>query len=211
MRPRHLFLLPLFLSITAASSQGPSRRVPIFDGQSFQGWEGETQNTWRIEKRALVGGSLNAALPHNEFLCTTQSYANFDLRLKVKLVGTGFVNGGIQFRSRRLADPPYEVSGYQADMGDTHWGGLYDESRRNRFLAQPDPAEVAKVLKPNDWNRYEIRCEGNRIRLWLNDLLTVDYTETDDTIEPSGIIGLQIHGGGQAEASYRHVTLRELP
>src|SRR5256885_7084737 len=33
------------------------------------------------------------------------------------------------FRSK---DPSYEVSGYQADMGEGYWGSLYDESRRNR-------------------------------------------------------------------------------
>ena len=62
-------------------------------------------------------------------------------------------------------------------MGDPQWWGcLYDESRRNKVLAHSDMKEVSKVLKKNDWNEYVIRAEGNRIRLSINGLQTIDYT-----------------------------------
>ncbi|MBC7921373.1 MAG: DUF1080 domain-containing protein [Ferruginibacter sp.] len=184
--------------------------VRLFDGKTFRGWEGDTNQTWRIENGALVGGSLRDTVPHNEFLCTTRPYANFVLRLRFKLVGTGFVNAGVQFRSRRAADPAYEMIGYQADLGDGYWASLYDESRRNKTLAKPDSVQLTKFLRRNDWNDYEIRCEGRRIRLRLNGQPTVDYTEPDVTLEQSGLIGLQIHGGGKAEASYKDITIEEL-
>ena len=187
------------------------RRKRLFDGKSFTGWEGDTKKTWRIENGALVGGSLQETVPHNDFLTTTKDYTNFDLRLKVKLEGTGFVNGGIQLRSQRTADPPYEMSGYQADMGEGYWASLYDESRRNKTLQAPKPDVLKAILKPNEWNDYVIRCEGRRIRLWLNGTLAVDYLEEDEAIPLSGKIGLQIHGGGKAEASYKDVTIAELP
>jgi hypothetical protein len=102
--------------------------------------------------------------------------------------------------------------GYQADLGDPEWWGcLYDESRRNRVLAKADAAKVRAVLKRADWNEYEIRCEGRRIRLAINGLTTVDYTEPDEAIEPAGLIGLQIHGGPPSEAWYRDLRLEELP
>lgn len=185
----------------------------LFDGKTFAGWEGDTNKTWRIEAGALVGGSLKTQVPQNEFLCTSRSFTNFILRLEFKLIGkAGFINGGVQFRSQRVKNPPNEMSGYQADMGDPdYWGNLYDESRRNRTLVQADAGALRKVFKPNDWNEYEIRCEGKRIRLVINGLQTVDYTETDNTIPQQGVIGLQIHGGGQAEASYRHIRITELP
>jgi len=37
--------------------------------------------------------------------------------------------------------------------------------------------------------------EGRRIQLWLNGARMVDYTETNEALDQSGIIGLQIHGG----------------
>ena len=158
-----------------------------------------------------VGGSLKEKVPHNEFICTRRSYTNFVLRAKFKLVGTdGFINGGVQFRSQRVTNH-FEVSGYQADMGDGWWGCLYDESRRDKVLVKAEPALIEKILKRNEWNDYEIRCEGRRIRLSINGHLTVDYTEADEKIPVFGIIGLQIHGGGPAEASYKEITIDELP
>jgi hypothetical protein len=204
-------LLPAALLCAAGSGRAADRPRPLFDGKTFAGWEGDTAKTWRIVDGALVGGSLQETVPHNEFLCTTRSYGNFVLRLKAKLVGTGFVNGGVQFRSKRIQNPPYEVSGYQADMGEGYWGGLYDESRRSRFLVQADKALIDRILKKDDWNLYEIRCEGRRIRISLNGQQTVDYTEPDETVPTTGMIGVQVHGGGKTEASYRDITLEELP
>lgn len=209
-----LFLF--FVVIFAAGCMAPKssvkgKWVSLFDGKTFRGWEGETNKTWRIENGAMVGGSLNQTVPHNEFLCTTRSFTNFILRVQFKLTGTnGFVNGGVQLRSKRVPNH-FEVSGYQADIGDPSWWGcLYDESRRNKILAQSNMDEVNKVLKRNDWNQYEVHCEGKRIRIFLNGLQTVDYAESDLEIAKGGVIAVQIHGGGSAEAAYKKVEIMEL-
>jgi hypothetical protein len=78
-------------------------------------------------------------------------------------------------------------------------------------LARPPRDVILKALKPDGWNQYEIRCEGPRIRLSLNGVQTVDYVEADQAIPTSGIIGLQIHGGGPCEAWYRNIAIEELP
>jgi hypothetical protein len=100
--------------------------------------------------------------------------------------------------------------GYQADLGDKYWGSLYDETRRNKILAAPDPGLITRILKPGDWNDYEIHAKGRRIRLAINGHQTVDYTEADETIPQTGLIGLQVHGGGKAEAWYKDITIEEL-
>lgn len=196
----------------AISAKSPRKSVSLFDGRTFKGWEGDTKKTFRIEDGAIVAGSLKEPIARNEFLCTTQPYANFVLRLECKLVGPG--NAGIQIRSQRVPNHN-EVSGYQADMSagadGGYWGCLYDESRRNRMLAKPESETIKKALKPDDWNLYEIRCEGPRLGLSINGVQTVDYTETDDKIPATGIIGLQIHGGRPSEAWYRNITIEELP
>jgi hypothetical protein len=184
--------------------------MPIFDGKSFTGWEGDTAKTWRIEDGALVGGSLAEKVPHNEFLATTKPYGNFDLRLKFKLTGSeGMINGGVQFRSQRIANH-FEMIGYQADLGEGYYGSLYDESRRKKVLVAADKEALAKVLKLNEWNEYRIRCEGRHIQLWINGVQTVDYTEPDEAIEQTGFIAVQIHGGGKAVASYKDIVIEEL-
>lgn len=189
----------------------PPKAVSLFNGKNFNGWEGDTLKTWRIQNGAIVGGSLVTTVPHNDFLCTKRSYANFELKLKFKLSGTeGFINSGVQFRSKRLTNPAYEMMGYQADLGAGYWASLYDESRRNKTLIAPSADLIQKILKPQDWNDYEIRAENRRIRIYLNGQLTVDYTETDENIPQTGIIGLQIHGGGKAEVAYKDIMMQEL-
>jgi hypothetical protein len=183
--------------------------VSLFDGKSFDGWEGDTKKTFRIEEGAIVGGNLKENVPRNEFLCTTKEYGDFELRLKFKVLGKG-ANAGVQIRSRRIPDH-HEMIGYQADLGQGWYGSLYDESRRKTMLAEADPKVVAEAVKPDDWNDYKIRCEGKRIQLWINGRQTVDFTEPDDAIEQRGLIGLQIHGGPPSEAWYKDIVIQELP
>ena len=199
--------LPAHVTAAAAALASRAARRRIFDGKSLAGWEGDLK-WFRIAEGAVAAGSMTQPIPQNEFLCSIGQYADFELRLKVRLVN-GKGNGGVQFRSTRVANSR-EMAGYQADMGADYWGGLYDESRRNKFLGKPDPAAVAKVLKPADWNDYVIRCEGPRIRLWLNGLLTVDFTETDPAVAPTGHLGLQIHSGAPSEAWYKDIEIEEL-
>jgi hypothetical protein len=190
-----------------AKAAKPHAAVSLFDGKTLAGWEGD-ETIFRVENGAIVAGSLKEKIAHNDFLCSKQEYENFELRLKVKLVPNSG-NAGIQFRSQRVPNH-FEVSGFQADMGNSWWGKLYDESRRNKVLAETDSEKLAKVLKPEDWNEYVIRCEGRRIQLFINGLQTVDYTERDESLPTRGAIGLQIHGGPPAEASYKDIKIKIL-
>lgn len=207
----------LSLALTLAASADP---VPLFDGKTFTGWEGDTGTVWRIEDRALVAGSLTAKQEKNNFLATTKTYGDFELTLKWKLEGTeGFVNGGVQFRTERIPNH-HEVSGYQADLGKGYDGALYDESRRKKILAQPTPEVLAKAQKPvGEWNDYRIRAEGKRIQIWLNGIQTVDYTETEGiilqngktmVIDDTGIIAVQIHGNATSIVRYKDLMIEEL-
>lgn len=205
-------LLTLFLALANAHAAGSSKPESLFDGKTFKGWNGDTNKTWRIEDGAFVAGRLTETVPHNEFIATDASFTNFVLRLKFKLEGKeGFVNGGVQVRSQRVSNPAFEMSGYQADMGDGWWGALYDESRRNKVLVKPSDEVIAKALKRGEWNDYEVRCQGQRVQIFLNGHQTVDYTEQDKAIETSGTIGLQVHGGGKTRVSYKDITLERLP
>jgi len=202
-------LLASCLSLTVAAAD-QARGIPLFDGKTFKGWEGDTQKTFRIQEGSIVAGSLSAAVPRNEFLATTRQYTNFVLRLEFKLLGGTKANAGVQIRTQRIPNH-HEVSGYQADMGDGWWGCIYDESRRRKVLAKADPLQTDKLVKRDAWNTYEIRCEGKRIRLAINGTQTVDYTEPDDAIPQFGIIAVQIHGGPPSEAWYRKLIIEELP
>ena len=180
----------------------------LFDGKTFNGWEGNLAH-FRIESGAIVAGRLDAVVQRNEFLCTKREFKDFELHLRVKLLGGVKANAGVQFRTRRIPDH-HEVSGFQADMGAGWWGALYDESRRNKVLQGPDQAKMDGVIRKDDWNDYTIRAEGSRVQLSINGLQTVDYLETDASIAGTGLICVQIHSGPPSEAWYRDITVTEL-
>ena len=200
-------LLAFSANVQAQATQKP---ISLFDGKTFNGWEGDTSNTWRIINKALTGGSLTQTVPHNEFIATKENFGDFELTLEFKLTGTGFVNAGVQFHSERAKNPAYEMIGYQADLGKGYWASLYDESRRDLTIVQPDSALIKKILKPATWNSFKIRSFGRRIRIYLNGFQTVDYTEPDEKINHQGKIALQVHGGGKVLAAYRNIKIVRL-
>lgn len=201
----------LGLACLAASALHAAQPVSLFDGKSFDGWDGDMKKTWRVADGMIVGGDGKEKVPRNEFVATTKNYTNFVLRLKFKLTGSdGFVNSGVQYRSQRIPNDS-EMIGYQADIGEGWYGAIYDESRRNKVMARPNEADVKKAVKPGEWNDYEIRAEGRRVILKINGVQMVDYTEADEKIPQSGRIGLQIHGGGRTEVRFKDITIEELP
>lgn len=206
---RFCFALPLVMLFAASLSAADA--VSLFDGKSLDGWEGKP-GWFRVEDGAIVAGTLEKSIPNNEFLCTKQEYGDFELTFEAKLVGQG-TNAGVQFRSQRIPNH-HEMIGFQCDIGRSParviWGSLYDESRRKKFMAEGPADEVAKIVKRGEWNQLKVRCEGPKIQIWVNGLKTVDYTEEDASIPQTGLIGLQIHSGPAAEASYRNLQLKKL-
>lgn len=199
---RRALLLPTLLATLHAES--------LFDGKSLDGWEirkGE-EEWWRVEDGFIVGGSLERKIPKNTFITAPRRYANFELSLEVKVTGKK-PNAGIQIRSERIPDH-HEMIGYQADVGPGWWGKLYDESRRRKVIGDYVSEEAATAVK-DGWNIYRIRCEGPRVRLWLNGILTVDYEEKDPKIPRTGLIGLQTHSGAPFEVRYRKIKIEALP
>jgi len=185
---------------------------PLFDGRSFKGWNGDTERTWRIEDGAIVAGDPARAAPRNEFLATDREFGDFELRYEYRIDAAERPNAGVQFRSRRIPDH-HEVIGYQADIGPGISGALYDESRRRKFLALP-PQEVqdrALAASRDGWNACVVRCSGPRVRIAINGVETVDYTEPDAAVERRGVIALQIHGGMVGTIRYRSITVTESP
>ena len=186
----------------AASEEG---FVSIFNGQDLGGWEGDTK-LWLVEDGALVGRS--PGIDYNDFLGTEKTYGNFILRFQIHLLNNDG-NTGVQFRSQR-EEGSTEMIGYQADGGPTWWGNLYDESRRRITLIEADTALIGRILKPNDWNDYEVYANDDHIRLSINGETTADYHEEDASIARDGVIAPQIHSGPPLEVRFKDIRIKEL-
>ena len=204
-------LLVFVIAGTCSLSAMAQEAQSLFDGKTLSGWHVREPAMWRVQDGALSGGSLNETVPSNTFLVSEGAWQNFDLRLKIRLLGhEGFINSGIQVRSVRVPNSN-EMSGYQIDAGDGWWGKIWDESRRNRVIAESaDMTAINEAIVKGGWNEYRIRCEGLRIRSWINGIPALDFTETEEGIAQEGHIGLQAHGGGKVLVQFKDIHIVNL-
>ena len=177
---------------------------PLFNGQNLDGWDGE-KAYWSAENGMLVGKTNG--LDHNTFLTAPGQYRDFVLKFSFRLKD-GAGNSGVQFRSKRV--PPHEMSGYQADIGEQYWGCLYDESRRNKVLANPSD-NAKKAVRPADWNHYSLRIFGNRITESVNGASSYDFTDGDADIAQEGQVATQLHAGGPMQIDFKNIMVQVVP
>jgi len=184
--------------------------VTLLDAHHTEGWTFDMD--WiKIEDGVIIAGSLEKDIPAHRYAVYEKEYYNFELRLQAKAEGPERTNGGIQIRSAYNAEKN-DMAGYQADMGFRYWGLIYDQSRRNSLLTKhAEGFSIAEDIKQNDWNDYVIKCEGPRIRVWINGKLASDYTEENEEFAAkAGLIGLQMHSGPASLRYYRNIRIKEL-
>jgi Domain of Unknown Function (DUF1080) len=210
--------------------------VPIFDGKSLSGWEGDTQ-FWRVENGEIVGETTpEKVVKQNNFLIWRGgTVRDFELKLEFRINGT---NSGIQYRSTELPNiGKWVLKGYQADIdfGGLYAGNIHDErgrgptsggavlSRRGqvtRIVDGPvfkvvgtigDNTLLRGVLNVNNWNRYHIIARGPVLMQFINDqLMAVVIDEDSKNFSPEGVIGFQMHTGPPFKIQYRNVLYRKL-
>jgi hypothetical protein len=85
-------------------------------------------------------------------------------------------------------------------------GDEQDAFRRSEFTVQGQ-----RLFRWDAWNDFVIRCEGQRIRTWLNGELRVDFMDTHgEHGTREGFIGLQVHGGKSCAVRWRGLRLQML-
>jgi hypothetical protein len=81
----------------------------IFDGKTLQGWDGPS-DVWHVEDGAIVGESSTAhPSGTTNIIWRGGEPANFELKVEMKLEGTG-ANGGIQYRSLNVPPKPRTIA-----------------------------------------------------------------------------------------------------
>ncbi|MEU1124747.1 ThuA domain-containing protein [Streptomyces sp. NPDC005899] len=137
-----------------------------------------------------------------------KEYGAYSLKLDWRQAGDD--NSGVLLGFPASDDPwsavgnGYEIQIDATDSPDRTTGSVY--GFRSADLAARDSA----LNPPGEWNTYEIRVEGERLRVFLNGTQINDFTNTDPARSlQQGHIGLQNHGDGD-EVSFRNVRIKEL-
>ena len=196
-------MVGMLLVCCAFGADEPGFR-PLFDGKTLAGWDGDAR-LWSVRDGVIVGSTEGVSLNDNSFLINKRKFANFILRTEVKLRNH---NSGIQFRSEAL--PDWVVRGLQADMAENNWwGSLYDEKGKRGTIVNGWKGKAETMVRPNDWNDYEVLCDGDLIRLKVNGLVTAEFHDTGGPRD--GVIALQLHRGTPMEVRFRNIRIKELP
>jgi hypothetical protein len=132
----------------------------------------------------------------NNNLCTIKDYADFEMLVDWKLPPKG--DSGIYLRG----SPQVQI--WDNPLGS---GGLYNNQKN-----PSNPTVVAD--KPiGEWNRFRILMIGDKVTVYLNDVLVVhnvtmeNYWERDKPIYPIEQIELQHHGD---KLWFKNIFIREI-
>ncbi|MGW9025613.1 ThuA domain-containing protein [Streptomyces sp. NPDC055722] len=180
---------------------------PLFDGTagSLSGWKQAGPGSFTLD----ADGTLTSTGGMGLLWYATSGFSAYSLKLDWKTAGDD--NSGV-FVGFPPSDDPWSAvnNGYEiqidaTDVPDKTTGSVYgfqsaDLKKRDRALNPP-----------GEWNTYEIRVEGERLRLWLNGVKINDFTNTDPARSlRDGHIGIQNHGSGD-QVSFRDIRIKELP
>lgn len=208
-----LVIAALALGLPVLRAQDTPTKPPpwraLFDGETLNGW---TQRGGKANYAVENGEIVGTTVPRtpNSFLCTEETYADFELELDFMVADE--LNSGIQIRS--AARKNGRVFGYQVeiDPSDRAWSaGIYDEARRGWLNPLAKDSAARKSFKNGDWNHYRIVCIGDWLRTWINGVPAADLR---DPMTSEGFIALQVHGVGNRQnplqVRWRNIRLRDL-
>jgi len=186
--------------------------VSLFDGKTMTGWK----NPYEWGQIEVKDGEIHLTGEKKFFVITEKSYSDFVFEGDV-FIPEGKANSGFIFRG---LVQPNKVWGYQAEVdGDANrkWsGGLYDEGRRMWFISPIKGnkeseaafrARAGEAFKRNDWNTYRITCQGKKIKIQVNGVVTTDIEDDKDA---SGPIAIQHHGEKGQTYKFRNLRIKEL-
>lgn len=223
-----LFVSTCLIGLSSVTGSGAEKAVSLFNGKDLTGWymdvpeldkgNRETRVPFIVRDKNLV--SLGTPGGH---LITDKSYQDYQFEIEYRFAGQPGNCGVLVHASkpRRLYGmfpQSIEVQMQHNDAGDfwcigeditvpdmearrgpkDRWGVDGDKNRRIQNLT--DGSE-----KPlGEWNKMKIRCDKDKITVWVNDQLVNDGYNSTAT---KGKIALQAEG---SEVEFRKLVLTPL-
>ena len=129
---------------------------------------------WQVKNGVLINEGVRGG-----WLLSDKEYCNFELEFEFKLGERG--NSGCALRVPPKGDPAFD--GVELQMADVRYNKEATDSEVTGGIYRAI-APLKQVYKPLEWNKYEILCDGPRIRVILNGELIQDVNlkEHDTTV-----------------------------
>ncbi len=215
----------------AAAADKEEGFVPMFDGKSLDGWDGNPE-FWRVEDGTITGQTTPDKPTKGNTFCIYRKgeFGNFELRFDYRMFGG---NSGVQYRSFEVPGEQnkWVMGGYQADFdaGNTFTGIIYGERFRGILAGRGQKAEIGddhkskavetfakdedlkKIIKSEDWNQYRVVAEGFHFTQYINGHKVSELVDNDkEARRATGLIGLQLHAGPPMKVQFRNIRIKKL-
>lgn len=208
-------LTPLFLAAV------PAGFTPLFNGKDLAGWHisqtnhhGNSQG-WTVKDGVVLATQDRPG--NGGILLTDRKYRDFEVSVEIN--PDWGCDGGLFLRSNEAGDA-YQVMIDYLEGGSV--GGLYGEGIGGKAFAVN--RDWAQHWKKSEWNALRARIEGDvpHVRVWLNDVQLVDFTDTANHSKDGateGMIALQMHFSNKETPRwkeggfhrFRNVAVKEMP
>ena len=188
------------LLMVAGCNQDTTR---LFNGKNLEGLRCEPPELvhhWTVPEGGILAGEN--ADENASILWTTGEYRDFELELEYMALTDDYDSGVF------LRGESHQVQiGISRSLQKDMTGCIYaPKDGQGAYPGQTD--KVAEFHRVGEWNHLKIIVEGNRILTFLNGEPFVDYVGA--TMDDSGPIGLQLHGGVHMAIRFRNIILKEI-
>jgi len=219
MKSRALFVLLVgWCGVAGAAETGWQ---VLFNGRDLTGWEANADpGAFTVVDGAIKAHATHPSNRGHLFFVGDRTegeeiFRNFELIAVVR--GEPKSNSGIFFHTDRATRDGvlHLKNGYEVQLNSSP-----QEKRKTGSLYAIVDRETSAVDESN-WFTVRIRVEDKRIRTWINDTLTVDYTEPENPVRSKeragrllrpegGAIALQAHDD-KSTFYFREIKVRRLP
>jgi len=201
-------LIPLIMSAALAATANGDEWISMFNGKDLSGWKVSTENpgSFQVKDGLLVVDGPRAHL----FYTGPDGKAtmrDFEFEAMVKTFPKA--NSGVFFHTQWQASG-WPAHGYEAQVNATH----SDPRKTGSIYNVKDVLDKAPH-QDGEWFKYNVRVEGKRIVIKVNDEIVNDFTEPEDPAHESrklgeGTIAIQAHDP-ESVIHYKDIRFRHLP
>lgn len=216
MRKAMVLAAGALLLVGAAAGRaaaGDEGWVSLYNGKDLTGWH---VINGRLSSWKANGDLISCVAPGGGWLTSDREYGDFEFRLEYRIGPGG--NSGVGIRYPHRGDPAHAGMEIQIlDDAAPQYRNL-KPAQYNAGIYYQAPATRKAARPPGEWNRYEIRCEGSRVRVKLNGVVVQDvdvakFTSAEGNYPPlaarprRGHVGMQSHGD---QVDFRNIAIRSL-
>ncbi len=199
----------VFLSATLQAA-GP---LQLFNGKNFDGWVLESistsvkpENVWSV-----VNGILICKGRPPGVMRTTREFSNYELTVEWRWSPSGKPgNSGVLIHASQPKELFAWPKSIEVQLGHANAGDFWEIGETLRIAnTKPQGRRWVKngeshEKSAGEWNHARIRCQGNTVTVWINDVLANKATELSTV---KGAICLQSE---EHEVQFRKVELTAL-